>query len=68
MLEQGGRPEIAIEIKRSTAPSPERGFAVACDDLGIAQRYVVYPGTERFALRHGAVALGLRALAQLLRA
>lgn len=68
VLEQGGRPAIAIEIKRSTAPSPERGFAVACDDLGIAQRYVVYPGTERFALRHGAVALGLRELAQLLRA
>ncbi|GHC78483.1 ATPase [Pseudorhodoferax aquiterrae] len=67
VLEQGGRPEIAIEIKRSTAPNPDKGFGVACDDLGIAQRYVVYPGTERFPLRQGATALGLRELAQLLR-
>lgn len=68
VLEQGGRPEIAIEIKRSTAPSLDKGFGVACDDLGIAQRYVVYPGTERFPLRQGTTALGLRELAQLLRA
>lgn len=67
VLEQGGRPEIAIEIKRSTAPNPDKGFGVACDDLGIVQRYVVYPGTECFPLRQGATALGLRELAQLLR-
>lgn len=68
VLEQGGQPEIAIEIKRSSAPSPERGFAVACDDLQIAQRYVVYPGTERFPLRHGAQAIGLPELVLLLQA
>jgi predicted AAA+ superfamily ATPase len=68
LLEQGGQPDIAIEIKRSSAPSPERGFAVACDDLQIAQRYVVYPGTERFPLRHGAQAIGLQELVLLLQA
>jgi uncharacterized protein len=68
VLEQGGKPEIAIEIKRSSAPSPERGFAVACDDLQIGQRYVVYPGTERFPLRHGAQAIGLPELVLLLQA
>ncbi|CAN7310780.1 ATP-binding protein [Pseudorhodoferax sp. LjRoot39] len=68
VLEQGGRPAIAIEIKRSTAPSLDKGFGVACDDLGITERYVVYPGTERFPLRQGATALGLHELAQLLRA
>lgn len=68
VLEQGGKPDIAIEIKRSSAPSPERGFAVACDDLQIAQRYVVYPGTERFPLRHGAQAIGLPELVLLLQA
>jgi hypothetical protein len=66
LLEKGGLPEIAIEIKRSTAPSPERGFAQACDDLKIAQRYVVYPGTEKIPLRHGALAIGLHELATLL--
>jgi len=65
LLEKGGQPDIAIEIKRSSAPSPVKGFAQACDDLGVSQRYVVYPGTERFALRHGAQAIGLRELAGL---
>ena len=67
LLEKGGRPEIAIEVKRSSAPSPGKGFAQACDDLGISQRFVVYPGTERFALRHGSEAIGLQELAELLR-
>ena len=67
LLEKGGQPDLAIEIKRSSAPSPARGFAQACDDLGITQRYVVYPGSERIALRHGAQAIGLPELADLLR-
>lgn len=37
-------------------------IALACDDLKIEQRYVVCPGSERFHLRHGAQAIGLRAL------
>ena len=59
VFERGGTPEMAIEIKRSTAPSPERGFSAACDYLNIVERYVVYPGAERFPLRHGAQAIGL---------
>ncbi len=43
VLEKGGKLDIAIEVKRSSAPSPGRGFALACDDLGIARRYVVFP-------------------------
>ena len=66
VLEQGGKPEIAIEVKRSMAPSPERGFAVACDDLRIEQRYVVYPGLERIPVRHGAQAIGLQELVELI--
>ena len=66
VMEKGGKPVIAIEIKRSMAPSPERGFAVACDDLQIEQRYVVYPGQERIPLRHGAQAMGLQELVALL--
>ena len=66
VLEKGGQAEMAIEVKRSMAPSPEKGFAIACDDLQIAQRYVVYPGQERIPLRHGAQAIGLQELAALL--
>lgn len=67
VLERGGQAELAIEIKRSSAPSPARGFAIACDDLGITERYLVYPGTERFPLRHDAQAIGLDELMQQLR-
>ena len=66
VLEKGGKPEIAIELKRSMAPSPDKGFSVACDDLQITHRYLVYPGLERIPLRHGAQAIGLQALAEIL--
>jgi len=35
--------------------------------LSVQQRWVVYPGTERFPLRHGAQAIGLADLAGVLR-
>lgn len=66
LLERGGQPDIAIEIKRSSAPSPAKGFAQACDDLAIIKRYVVYPGQERFNLRHDAQAIGLMELCAML--
>ena len=64
VLASGNRPEIAVEVKRSSAPSPQKGFSIACDDLAITRRFVVYPGTERFALRHGAQAIGLKDMVQ----
>lgn len=66
LIERGGRPQIAIEVKHSSAPSPGKGFAQACDDLEVAQRWLVYPGTERYSLRHGAQAIGVVELAGLL--
>lgn len=62
VFESGGRPELAVEIKRSSAPAPDRGFSTACDALGIAARYVVYPGDQMFPLRHGAQAIPLAEL------
>ena len=67
VLEKGGRPDIAIEVKRASAPRPERGFSIACDDLKITRRYVVYPGVESFALRNGAQAISLAQLCAELR-
>ena len=68
VLARGNMPEIAIEVKRASAPTVQKGFALACDDLGIARRYVVYPGQEQFGLRHGAQAIGLSDLLQQLSA
>ena len=59
LLERGGKPWMAIEIKRSTSPSLSKGFEIACDDLGVTQRHVVYPGTDSFPMRYGTQAIGL---------
>ncbi len=64
LLERGGQPEIAIEVKRSSAPTGDKGFGLACDDLKVSQRYVVYPGEETYPVRQGAQAIGLPALAR----
>jgi len=48
----------AIEIKRSSAPSVERGFHLACADLKPDKRFVVYPGKERFPLNADTEAIG----------
>lgn len=58
----GGR-MWAIEVKRSVAPRPERGFHVACADLNPACRFVVYPGEERFPLGQDVEAVSLTDLA-----
>ena len=45
-----GRPGITIDIKRSSAPKTGKGFHLACDDLGLVHRYVVYPGEESYRM------------------
>ncbi|MBU6148216.1 MAG: ATP-binding protein [Actinomycetales bacterium] len=57
VLVKGGQPEIAIEVKRSTAPVPSAGFYRAARDLGISDTFVLYPGQDRFPLKGGAVAI-----------
>ena len=49
----------AIEIKRSLAPRPSKGFWLACEDLRPDAKFVVYPGAERFRLSDGLEATGL---------
>ncbi len=41
----------ALEVKRSTKPTPRRGFHVAISDIKPARSIVVYAGTERQTLR-----------------
>lgn len=50
----------AIEVKRSLAPTLERGFHQACADLKPEPRIVIYPGSERYPLREGIEVMPLR--------
>jgi hypothetical protein len=62
VLEVPGAGTLAIEIKRSLAPALSKGFVIACEDLRARRRYLVYPGTESFALDRRTTALPLKAL------
>jgi uncharacterized protein len=59
ILVRGGVPDIAIEVKRSSAPTVERGFHTACDDLSIQKRWLIYPGERAYAKLNGIEVLPL---------
>lgn len=54
--------EWAIEVKRTSAPKLERGMRSALGDVEPERAFVVYPGSERFALGEGTEAIGLAEL------
>ena len=62
LLELPGGERWAIEIKRSHAARPGRGFHEACDDLQPAKRFVVHAGADRYPVSPSVEALGLAAL------
>ncbi len=62
VLEPGPRDRWAIEIKRSLAPQPSKGFHIACDDLKVNRRAVIYPGEERYRTDARTEAIPLLAL------
>jgi uncharacterized protein len=55
----------AVEIKLSSAPTLERGFFIACEEINASQRFVIYTGNERFSMRNGVTAISLRELMEL---
>ena len=59
VLEFYGAKKWAIEIKRSSSPTVNKGFHIACEDLNPERRYVVYAGTDQFSLGNGVTAISL---------
>jgi predicted AAA+ superfamily ATPase len=49
----------AIEIKLSSAPTVDRGFHNAADDIAAQRRMLVYKGSEPFPMRGGVEAMPL---------
>jgi hypothetical protein len=66
LLELPGGERWAIEVKRSRAAKPGRGFYEACEDLKPAKRFVVHAGADRFPISEDVQAIGLRELADTL--
>lgn len=54
-----GGSEWTVEIKRTSAPKLERGMRSALADIEPARSFLVYPGSERFAIGLDTEAIGL---------
>lgn len=64
VLELPGDRVWAIEIKRGLAPSVDRGFRIALDDVKPDRALLVHGGDERYPKGGGIEAIGVRALAE----
>ena len=67
VFERAGKVEMAIEIRRSTAPVLSRGFHTACEVLKPKHKYLVHSGTEVWPYAKGITAISLIELMQRLR-
>ncbi|MEP7355345.1 MAG: DUF4143 domain-containing protein [Acidobacteriota bacterium] len=69
LLDLPGRHGVwAIEIKRASGARADHGFHNARADVKPKQSFIVYAGEERYPLREGIEAIGLRELAAMLAA
>ena len=59
VIEQNTKQKYAIEIKRSLAPTLSKGFYLGCEDIEATQRFIVYPGSERFPVAKQVTAISL---------
>jgi len=57
----------AIEIKASHAPKLERGFHAACQDLPLAEKFVVYAGSDEFPIKDNVTVTSLAGILQRIR-
>lgn len=59
VIEKNSKTKYAIEIKKSLSPSVSKGFHLGCEDIGATHKFVVYSGSERFALTEEITAMPL---------
>ena len=59
IFERAGTIEMAIEIKRTTAPTLSRGFQFAAEVLQPKKAYLVHGGQDTWPVARGVAAIGL---------
>ena len=67
VIEKNSKEIYAIEIKRSLTPALSKGFYLGCEDIGATNRFIVYPGKEKFLVGKGVTAISLVEMMQELR-
>lgn len=68
VLDLPGNRRWAIEIKRGLVSAVSKGFHLAWEDLAPERSFIVYSGSERYPKAENLEAIGLRELAEELRA
>lgn len=61
IFDKRNRP-IAVEIKFSSDPRPQKGFFIALEDLRCKRGFVIYPGEESYPLKDNILALSVKEL------
>jgi predicted AAA+ superfamily ATPase len=59
VVEKNSKTKYAIEIKRSMSPSLAKGFHLGCEDIEATNRFIVYPGKERFRVTKEVAAISI---------
>ena len=59
LIERPGGALWAYEIKRTSAPTVEKGFHIACDDVKAKRRIVVHGGDKRYPMANKIEAIPL---------
>ncbi len=67
VIEFGAGDAWAIEIKAGHVPKLRKGFHLACEDLGIGQKFAVYAGDDPFMGPHKTKVLSLALMVQALK-
>ena len=67
VIEFGLNEYWAVEIKASRTPTVKKGFHMACEDLKVKRKFVVYTGEDRFPLGKETTILPLAQLIEELR-
>ena len=67
LLEFGLDHYWAVEIKAGRTPSVKKGFHIACGDLTVKRKFVVYPGEETFPTSRETTVIPLARFIEVLR-
>jgi uncharacterized protein len=59
VIERAGKPAFAIEVKRSSAPTPAIGFHRAAEDIVAVRRLIVAPVDSRYTIKGETEVMGL---------
>ncbi len=64
VLEFEMREYWAIEIKATPTPKLQKGFHIACEDLKVKRKWVIYTGEETFPMGNDITALSLQSFTE----